>query len=101
VPNPTIKNVRQFFKYNKKYSFRVNGSEMNQVGSVTLTDGAAIWEVDQRSIQVAPDSVQFDATPKPRPGPGGTGALTITVTNQPNAGGGQATATGSSYYTGT
>ena len=99
MSKPVITGVRHRFKYGVKHHFRVDGTSLNNVGSVTLVGSDAFWTVDPR-MAISPTSVEFDATPAKPDGVGGTGSLTITVTNTPSSGGesGQRT-TGASYYT--
>jgi hypothetical protein len=83
VSKPVPKKIRHSFVYGTEHHFYVEGTDLNGVQQVTVTDSDATWVVNTRSMQVSPTSVEFDATPSKRSGLGGTGSLTITVSNVP------------------
>lgn len=78
-PNP--QKIRHRFRYGSSHHFRVGGTNLNQVVQVTVTDGDANWVVEPSTLAIAPDNIEFDATPSKPSGLGGTGSLTITVSN--------------------
>jgi hypothetical protein len=100
VSQPVINGIRHRFKYGVTHHFRVDGTNLNNVGTVTVTDSEATWTLPS-SVSISPTSIEFDSTPTKPPGLGGTGSLTITVTNTPVSGGesGKRT-TGASYTSG-
>jgi hypothetical protein len=101
VPDPVVTGIRHCFNYGTKHHFRVDATHLGAAVTPSVTDDDAIWVVDQNSVSIGVDFVEFDATPSKPPGLGGTGSLTVTVTNSDGGGSGSGTANDASYYTGT
>jgi hypothetical protein len=83
VSKPVPKKIRHCFIYGTPHHFYVEGTDLDGVHQVTVSDSDATWVVNQSTVKASAKFVKFDATPSKPNDLGGTGSLTITVSNVP------------------